>query len=82
MVSQVGLYVVDLGYLNYIDVDSLKLHHSITGLVLNNSDNQLFVRSLVGVANAQKQQVIATGLDSEMQIERLRKLGVDAYQRN
>lgn len=82
MVSQVGLYVVDLGYLNHIDVDSLKLHHSITGLVLNNSDNQLFVRSLVGVANAQKQQVIATGLDSEMQIERLRTLGVDAYQRN
>ena len=82
MVSQVGLYVVDLGYLNHIDVDSLKLHHSITGLVLNNSDNQLFIRSLVGVANAQKQQVIATGLDSEMQIERLKKLGVDAYQRN
>ncbi|GAA0296050.1 hypothetical protein GCM10009128_13370 [Psychrosphaera haliotis] len=82
MVSQVGLYVVDLGYLNHIEVDSLKLHHSITGLVLNNSDNQLFIRSLVGVANAQKQQVIATGLDSEMQIERLKKLGVDAYQRN
>ncbi len=82
MVSQVGLYVVDLGYLNHIEVDSLKLHHSITGLVLNNSDNQLFVRSLVGVANAQRQQVIATGLDSEMQIERLRTLGVDAYQRN
>lgn len=82
MVSQVGLYVVDLGYLNRVEVDSLKLHHSITGLVLNNEDNQLFVRSLVGVANAQKQQVIATGLDSEMQIQRLQKLGVDAYQRS
>ncbi|WP_210560984.1 EAL domain-containing protein [Psychrosphaera aestuarii] len=82
MVSQVGLYVVDLSYLNLLSVDSLKLHPSISGLLQNKYENQLFIKSLVGVANTQKQKVIATGIESESQIKKLKHLGVDCFQRN
>lgn len=81
MVVQVGFYVVDLGYLNSVPVDSLMLHKSIGSNIITHKENQMFVRSLNGVASSQKQRVYAAGVDSEKQINALKRLGVSGYVR-
>lgn len=81
MVVQVGFYVVDLGYLNSVPVDSLMLHKSIGSNIITHKENQMFVRSLNGVASAQKQRVYAAGIDSEKQINTLKRVGVNGYVR-
>ena len=81
MVVQVGFYVMDLGYLNNVPVDSLLLHKSIGSNILSHKENQMFIRSLNGVASAQKQQVFAAGIETVKQINLLKRLGLSGYMR-
>lgn len=79
MVSQVGLYVVDLGYLNKLEIDGLKLHQSIAKNLDGNRENELFIRSLVGVAATRHQQVFAIGIESAKQIKKIKQLGLSGF---
>ena len=80
MVDQVGLYVVDTEYFNHIQIDYLKLHQSIVNHINNRPENQMFIRSLQGVANGKQLTLFAMGVESDAEIATLKRLGVVGMQ--
>ena len=80
MVDQVGLYVVDTEYLNHVKIDFLKLHQSIVNHIAVRPENQMFIRSLQGVLNAQYLGIFAMGVESEQEVTILHRLGIIGMQ--
>lgn len=80
MVDQVGLYVVDTNYLNYVAVDFLKLHQSIVNQISRRPENQMFIRSLQGVVSSKALAIFAMGVESEQEVHILKRLGIFAMQ--
>lgn len=80
MIDQVGLYVLDTGYLDYLDVNYLKLHQSLVNHIQERPENQMFIRSLQSVVADQKITIFATGVESEQEINALNRLGITGIQ--
>jgi RNase E specificity factor CsrD len=80
MIDQVGLYVLDTGYLDYLDVNYLKLHQSLVNQIQARPENQMFIRSLQNVVADKKIMLFATGVESEQEITTLERLGINGVQ--
>ncbi|NVK23489.1 MAG: EAL domain-containing protein [Gammaproteobacteria bacterium] len=80
MVDQVGLYVLETAYLDYIQVEHLKLHQSIVHRINETPENQMFIRSLQTVANEKSISIFAMGVESEQEISTLKRMGVKGLQ--
>lgn len=80
MVDQVGLYVLDTSYLNFIQVDYIKLHQSIVNNIHQRPENQMFVRSLTAITNQKMVTMFAVGVETTEEARVLRGLGINALQ--
>lgn len=80
MVDQVGLYVLETTYLDYIQVEHLKLHQSIVHRINETPENQMFIRSLQTVVNEKNISIFGMGVESEQEISTLKRMGVNGLQ--
>ncbi|WNJ94178.1 RNase E specificity factor CsrD [Vibrio ruber] len=80
VVGQVGRTIVSTHYVKEFKIDYLKLHRSLVKGIERRSENQLFVRSMVGVCRGADTQVIAVGVESDNEWKILQSLGVSGVQ--
>ena len=80
MVDQVGLYVLETSYLDHVQVDYLKLHQSIVNNIHEKPENQMFIRSLQSAITNKELLVFAMGVESELEIIILKRLGITGVQ--
>ncbi|WP_351088549.1 RNase E specificity factor CsrD [Shewanella sp. S1-49-MNA-CIBAN-0167] len=79
-VDHVGQYVVGTHYIQEYHFDLVKLHRSIVRRVHQRSENQLFIRSLIGGLYRAEVKVIAEGVECFEEWQTLKILGVSAAQ--
>ena len=75
-VDQVGQNVVSSHYIRELSVDFLKLHASLVRNIDERSENQLFIRSLVGACENTNSQIFALAVEQQREWSALKKLGV------
>lgn len=80
VVSEAGRMIVSTHYIKDLKVDYLKLHRSLVKKVEHRHENQLFVRSMLGVCRGSETKVIAVGVESEDEWLTLKSLGVHGGQ--
>ena len=80
MIDQVGLYVLDTAYLDYLDVSYLKLHQSLVNQIQSRAENQTFIRSLQGVVSNSEIRIFAAGVESEQEMITLTRFGIHGVQ--
>lgn len=80
MVDQVGLYVLDTSYLNYIHIDYVKLHQSIVNNIHERPENQMFIRSLTAITTQKMVTMFAVGVETEEEAKVLHRLGINGIQ--
>jgi len=80
MIDQVGLYVLDTAYLDYLDVNYLKLHQSLVNQIQTRAENQMFIRSLQGVVSNRDIKIFAAGVESEQEMTTLTRFGIHGLQ--
>ena len=69
-----------LGYLHRFPIDSLKIHHSFVGQLGKKSDRGELVKTITTLASNLNMGVVAEGVETEEQLERLRTLKCDRVQ--
>ncbi|MDA9557963.1 EAL domain-containing protein [Vibrio sp.] len=79
-IDQVGRSVVSSHYLKEIEVNYLKLHRSLTKNIERRSENQLFIRSIVGACKDSNIRVVSVGVDNKVEKNVLFDLGVHGVQ--
>jgi RNase E specificity factor CsrD len=79
-VDHVGQQVVGTHYIQECHFDFVKLHKSIIRKIHLRSENQLFIRSLIGGLYRAEVQVFAEGVESFEEWQTLQILGVSAAQ--
>lgn len=79
-VDHVGQHVVGTHYIQEHHFDLVKLHRSIVRQVHQRSENQLFIRSLIGGLYRAEVKVIAEGVECFEEWQTLKILGVSAAQ--
>ncbi|GGB62875.1 RNase E specificity factor CsrD [Shewanella inventionis] len=79
-VDHVGQHVVGTHYIQEYHFDLVKLHRSIVRQVHQRSENQLFIRSLIGGLYRAEVKVIAEGVECFEEWQTLKILGVSAAQ--
>ena len=79
-VDNVGQSVVGTHYIQEYHFDLVKLHRSIVRRVDQRSENQLFIRSLIGGLYRAEVKVIAEGVECFEEWQTLKILGVSAAQ--
>lgn len=80
VVGQVGRTIVSTHYVKDLKIDFLKLHRSLIKRIEQRHENQLFIRSIIGVCNGTGTKVIAVGVESQSDWDILKGLGVDGVQ--
>ncbi|MBF9001345.1 MULTISPECIES: RNase E specificity factor CsrD [Vibrio] len=80
VVGQAGRTIVSTHYLKDIKVDFIKLHRSLIKRIDQRHENQLFVRSMLGVCSGSETKVIAVGVEEESEWKMLQTLGVNGVQ--
>ncbi|NNN44628.1 MULTISPECIES: RNase E specificity factor CsrD [unclassified Vibrio] len=80
VVGQAGRTIVATHYIKDLNIDYLKLHRSLIKNIHQRHENQLFVRSLIGVCSGTPTQVIAVGVEHEAERQCLLSLGVNGVQ--
>ncbi|HDZ84794.1 MAG TPA: EAL domain-containing protein, partial [Nitrospirae bacterium] len=83
----VKLYIDDFGtgysslsYLHGFPVDVLKIDRSFIARIGSNGDNLEIVKAIVTLAHSLDMKVIAEGVETEEQLEKLKKLGCEYIQ--
>jgi diguanylate cyclase (GGDEF)-like protein/PAS domain S-box-containing protein len=69
-----------LGYLNTFPVDALKIDRSFVNGLDSQRENAAIVEAIVGMARALSLQVVAEGVETEVQLTELKRLGCDSAQ--
>jgi RNase E specificity factor CsrD len=80
IIGQAGRTIVPTHYIKDLNIDYLKLHRSLVKRIEQRHENQLFIRSMVGVCNGTKTRVIAVGVETEHELSTLQNLGVHGAQ--
>ncbi len=80
IVGQAGRTIVATHYIKDLQVNYLKLHRSLIKQIDKRHENQLIVRSLLGVCKGSQTQVIAVGVENQVEWQVLQALGVDGAQ--
>lgn len=80
VVDQAGRTIVATHYIKDLRINYLKLHRSLIRNIHQRYENQLFVRSLIGVCRGTQTQVIAVGVEDESEWQTLLSLGVHGVQ--
>ncbi|MEM9101524.1 MAG: EAL domain-containing protein [Pseudomonadota bacterium] len=75
-IEKIGQPIASSDYLHRIPVRYLKLHISVVRKLQVSAEKQLFVKSMVELANQMKIPLIAEGIENVKEYEKLRELGV------
>jgi len=76
-VERYGASSVPFSYLQRVDVNAIKVDHSFVRDIHENPANQFFLRSAVQIAHSQALRIFAVGVESELEWQTLRALGID-----
>lgn len=80
IVGQAGRTIVATHYIKDLKINYLKLHRSLIKQIDQRHENQLIVRSLLGVCKGTQTKVIAVGVENQSELQVLHNLGVDGVQ--
>lgn len=80
IIDHVGLNFSPCQYLTELPIDAVKLHASVVRNIDAQLEQQLFIRGLVVSHQSRGVQVIATGVESQLEWQALQKLGVSGAQ--
>ncbi|MGL4224902.1 MAG: RNase E specificity factor CsrD [Vibrio sp.] len=80
VVGQAGRTIVSTHYIKELKINYLKLHRSLIKKIDQRYENQLFIRSLVGVCSGTQTEVIAVGVETPQEWQSLQMLGVKGVQ--
>jgi RNase E specificity factor CsrD len=80
IVSQTGRTIVSTHYIKDFKVDYLKLHRSLIRQIAKRHENQLLIRSMLGMCNGTSTRLIAVGVETEEEWQALRSLGINGGQ--
>lgn len=75
-VDQVGQKIVSTNYIRDLEIDYLKLHANLVRDIEQRSENQLFVRSLLGACENTTARVFALAVETKREWQTLKSLGV------
>ncbi len=81
-IDDFGTGYSSLTYLKQLPVDEIKIDKSFVLQMHRDDNDAAIVRTIVGLAHDLGLQVVAEGVESEVQLEQLRKFGCDAAQGN
>ncbi|WP_217518145.1 RNase E specificity factor CsrD [Vibrio metschnikovii] len=80
VVGQAGRTIVATHYIKDLRINYLKLHRSLIKNIDQRHENQLFVRSMIGVCGGTSTQVIAVGVETQAEWQMLIALGIHGGQ--
>ncbi|MCM2678574.1 EAL domain-containing protein [Echinimonas agarilytica] len=75
-VDQVGQNVVSTHYAQDLNIDYLKLHANVIRNIDERSENQLFVRSILGACDNTSTQIFALAVERQEEWRTLKSLGI------
>ena len=79
-IDDFGTGYSSLSYLKQIPIDKIKIDRSFISDMLNDDDNDAITYAIVNLAHSLNLRVIAEGVESKAQIDRLRMYGCDEVQ--
>jgi EAL domain-containing protein (putative c-di-GMP-specific phosphodiesterase class I) len=69
-----------MSYLQRFPIDKLKIDRSFISQVASNAGDASIVRAIISLAHGLRLKVIAEGVESEEQLNILKRMGCDQYQ--
>ena len=79
-IDDFGTVYSSLNYLKYFTVDSLKIDQSFVRDLTTSSSDSLIIQAIIAMAHSLKFKVIAEGVETEEQLDFLKKNGCDEIQ--
>ncbi|MDY6944762.1 MAG: EAL domain-containing protein [Pseudomonadota bacterium] len=79
-IDDFGTGYSSLAYLRSFPLDKLKIDRSFIGSLPDNAENAAIVNAIVSLSHNLDLHVIAEGVETQLQLDYLRKIGCDQYQ--
>ena len=79
-IDDFGTGYSSMGYLRRFPIDKLKIDRSFISDLTTSTDAQSIVGAIISLAHGLRLRVIAEGVETPQQLDRLRALGCDQYQ--
>ena len=80
LIDDFGTGYSSLSYLKHLPIDTLKIDRAFVRDMVSNGNDAAIVRAIVGVAKSLGLMLVAEGIESEEQLDCLRKLGCESGQ--
>jgi EAL domain-containing protein (putative c-di-GMP-specific phosphodiesterase class I) len=80
LIDDFGTGYSSLSYLKHLPIDTLKIDRAFVRDMVTNGNDAAIVRAIVGVAKSLGLTLVAEGIESEEQLDCLRKLGCESGQ--
>jgi EAL domain-containing protein (putative c-di-GMP-specific phosphodiesterase class I) len=79
-IDDFGTGYSSMSYLRRFPIDKLKIDRSFIHHLVTNSDDASIVSAIISLAHSLRLKVVAEGVETPAQLEKLRALGCDQYQ--